>query len=75
MAGKTTTRVVTYLGRRAERTVIQTAGPASEREIRMRWIDDQVDGHPAGTVTSRTVKGDFTRGTGVVLIEEHVVGA
>lgn len=70
------TRKVAYFGRKAEITEIRTAGPASEREIRTRWIDDADErngGHEAGTVTSRTIKGDFNRGTGVILVAEHVV--
>lgn len=78
MASKTTTRKVTYLGRRAEVTEIRTGGPTSEREVQTRWIDDAHErngGYPAGTVTSRTITGNFTKGTGVVLVETHVIGA
>lgn len=76
MASSPKTRKVTYFGRRAEVTEIREAGPTGVREIRVRWIDDADErngGHPAGTVTSRTIKGDFNKGTGVVLIDTHVI--
>lgn len=69
-------RKSTYMGRRAEVTEIREAGPHGVREIRVRWIDDAHEkngGHKAGTVVSRTVTGNFMRGTGVVLVEDHIV--
>lgn len=67
-------RKSTYLGQRAEVKEIPLGGGV--REIRIRWIDAAVGQpieYPAGTVTSRTIKGNFLKGTGVVLNETHIV--
>lgn len=67
---------VTYLGRRAQVWEYRTAGPASERTVFVRWIDDAHErsgGYPAGTVTAKVVKGNFKKGTGEVLVPTYVV--
>lgn len=59
-----TTRSYTYLGRRAEVTTIGSQA-LGRREIITRWIDDADErngGWAAGTITTRTVKGDGWRG-------------
>lgn len=66
----------TWLGRRAECKELRQSGAAGVREIRTRWIDDAHEnngGYPAGTITSTTISGDFTRGTGKVINPVHVV--
>ncbi len=71
---KVTIRKVTYLGQRAELKEIPLGGGV--KEVRMHWIDAAIGQPiewPAGTVTSRTIKGNFLKGTGVVLNETHVV--
>lgn len=76
MATKTKAFQTKYLGARAETKIIMEAGDYGVREIRIRWIDKAV-GQPieweAGTITSRTVKGNGMRGTLKVLVETHVV--
>ncbi len=72
----TRTRNVSYLGRRAQITEIRKAGATGEREIRTLWIDDASEengGYKAGTVTSRTITGNFARNTGRVLVEDHII--
>jgi hypothetical protein len=64
---------VTYLGRRAVLVEDRTGGPTSDRWIFTRWIDDQVDGHPAGTITARRVKGDGRKPSFQVLVPEYVL--
>lgn len=74
MAKTTTTRQVTYLGQRAEVKEIPLGGGV--REVRIHWIDAAIGQpieYPAGTVTSRTIKGNALKGTLVVLNETHVV--
>lgn len=67
-------RVVTYLGRRARVTETRHgSSPFGLRTIRTEWLDDQVDGHPAGTITERTIRGDARRGTLEVVSEEQVI--
>lgn len=73
---KTITRKTIYLGARAEVKEIRQGGPTGEREIRIRWIDPavgQVIEWPAGTVTSRTVKGDGRKNSFVVIVPEHAI--
>lgn len=67
-------RKVTYLGQRAEVKVINLGGGV--KEVRTRWIDPAIGQRvewPAGSVVSKSVRGDFTKGTGVVLVNEHLV--
>lgn len=74
MAAKVTIRQTTYLGQRAEVKEIPLGGDV--REVRVRWIDDgprHPINCPAGTVTSRILKGNFLKGTLEVLRELHVV--
>lgn len=69
-------RKMKYLGVQVEYKEIRTGGPTSEREIRIKWLEDavgQTPVWPAGTVTSRTIKGNFAKGTLVVLVETHEV--
>lgn len=76
MAKATTTRQVTYLGRRAMVKTIYKAGEHGEREFRILHVDEadpQNGGWPAGTVTSRTVIGNALKGTFKTLIAEHAV--
>lgn len=76
MASKDRVQKVTYFGRRAEVKTILVAGAHGEREIRIRWIDaadERNGGHPAGTVTSRTVTGNMLKGTFKTLVEAHTV--
>lgn len=69
-------RQTTFLGARAEYKEIREAGASGRREIRIRWIDKAV-GQPVewepGTITSRTITGNFQRGTGQILVPEHIV--
>ncbi len=59
---KTTTRKLTYLGRKASVTTTYHGGSATGlRTIETTWIDqaDEANGgYPAGTVTTETVRGD-----------------
>lgn len=76
MAKETRPRQLTFMGQRAEYKEIREAGPDGVREIRIRWIDSakyQPIEWPAGTIVSKTVKGNLRRGTFEVLIEEHQV--
>lgn len=76
MAGKVIVRNLAYFDRRVQQKEIREAGASGVREIRTCWIDDADErngGYPAGTVVSRTIKGNFFRGTGEVLVAEHVV--
>lgn len=59
---RTTTKRVTYLGRRAVvMTEYHDSSPIGLRTITTEWIDDATaenGGHKAGTVTRAVVKGD-----------------
>lgn len=78
---KIVTRVLTYLGARAETTTIHHDKSRNGlRTVRMHWIDDATPengGWPAGTTTEKTIKGDGWRGSGrtafAVIIPEWVV--
>lgn len=71
MAKTLPTRKVSYLGVPALVKEIRQAGPSGEREVRTQWL---ADGQwPAGTVTSRIITGNFTRNTGQVLVDTHIV--
>jgi len=73
---ETPTQSVTYLGVPAKVKEIRQGGRAGLREVRILWLGDsgpRNGNHPAGTVVSRTIKGNFTKGTGVVVVPEHVV--
>lgn len=76
MATKTQTpkatakRALTYLGRRCQMWEIRKAGPAGERYVFTRWIDDadpRNGGWAAGTITVRRIKGNGLRNTLVEL--------
>jgi hypothetical protein len=74
MAKTTKIHKVTYLNARAEVKEIPLGGGV--RETRIRWIDAAIGQPvewPAGTVTSRTTKGNALKGTLVVLNPTHVV--
>jgi hypothetical protein len=69
-------RNVTYFGRKAQVWEAREAGASGVRYTFTRWIDaccEKNGSLPAGTVTRRRVKGDFSRGTLVVLEEKRVV--
>lgn len=69
-------RNATYFGRRAQVKEIRQAGAHGVREIRMHWIDDadpKNGGYPAGTITSKTIKGNALTGTLVTLVPVHVI--
>jgi hypothetical protein len=74
MAKTTSTRQVTYKGQRAEVKTIPLGGGV--QEVRVHWIDAAIGQpieYPAGTVTSRTVKGNFLKGNLIVLHDTHIV--
>lgn len=62
-------RKLAYFDRGVEMKVILAEGaePHGVREVRMRWVEDP------RIVVSRTIKGDFTQGTGEVLIPNHTI--
>lgn len=76
-AEKTTTRKATYNGIPA--TVNEIRGgdrPRGSREVRITWHADCVrDGLAikAGQTTSKTIKGDFFKGTGETIIAQHII--
>jgi hypothetical protein len=70
------TKTARYFGRRAEVTTNTETGVRGQREIITHWLDDadpRNGGYKAGTWTSKTVSGDFAKGTGVVHVETHVI--
>lgn len=74
MAKTTEIRQLTYLGQRVELKEIPLGGGV--REIRVRWIDAAIGQpveYPAGTITSRIIKGNALKGTLVVLKETTIV--
>jgi hypothetical protein len=70
-------RQVTYMGQRAEVTVIarnKSAARTGERVVAIRWIDDAIGQpveHPAGTTIAQHVRGDG-RGPNYVMFDSCV---
>lgn len=76
MAKTMPVKKMTFLGARAEVKEIRQAGADGVREFRYRWLDraiGQTTEWEAGTVISRTIKGNSHRGTFEVLTDWHQI--